>query len=170
MCSRLERKVTCWSHTLELQVFFSGSLQMGDFVRGALVRRERVKGLWNNLRRSLASYSAHIATPPLCGTPPPPHAACLQRLEDQLKRPGVDVSVLINSSESHFCNRAQPSAALLLQLSLFLRHSSEAISLTRPAHFFFPLLPSPTPSAFSLLHSITLLLFLLHYLPCSSSI
>lgn len=58
---------------------------------------------------------------------------------------------------------AQPSSALMRQLSLFLRHSSGAISLTRPAHFFFLsvslslffLLPSPTPSApFSLLHSV----------------
>lgn len=52
---------------------------------------------------------------------------------------------------------AQPSSALLLQLSLFLRHSSGAISLTRPAHFF-PLLSSPTqpnpPPCLSLLHSV----------------
>lgn len=63
-----------------------------------------------------------------------------------------DLPVLINL-ESHSYHHhpaisipcsAQPSSALLRQLSLFLRHSSGAISLTRPAHFF-PLLTSPTP-------------------------
>lgn len=138
--------------------FFSGSLQTGDFV-GALVRR--VKGSWNNLRRSLASYSVHIATPPLCG--PPTSWLCICKGETSSRNVLVWTRAMSSdSSESHFCNRAQPSAALLLQLSLFLRHSSEAISLTRPAHFFFPLLPSPTPLLFftiTLHYTITFFFF-----------
>ena len=71
-----------------------------------------------------------------------------------------DLPVLINSVPPPAIllpRSAQPSSALLLQLSLFLRHSSGAISLTRPAHFF-PLLSSPTqpnpPPCLSLLHSV----------------
>lgn len=105
--------------------------------------------MWNNLRRSLSSYGAHIATPAEARRPA--HASwsgperCLGA--DQLFR----VSLLQ-------WGPAQPSAALLLQLSLFLRHSSEAISLTRPAHFSSLSYPAQPPP-FSLLHSITLLLF-----------
>lgn len=68
-------------------------------------------------------------------------------------------TVLSLTSAISVCCTAQPSSALILQLSLFLRHSSGAISLTRPAHFF-PLLPSPTPSVpFSLSHACFFLFF-----------
>lgn len=143
MCSRLERKVTCWSHT---------HTPAGAFFPPGLFKRSVCEESQGS-RRSLASYFMHLATPPLRGSPPRWPCICSSRNVLLWTR-----AMSSESSESHFCNRAQPSAALLLQLSLFLRHSSEAISLTRPAHFSFPLLsyPAQPPSSFPLLNSITL--------------
>lgn len=65
---------------------------------------------------------------------------------------GLPVLVLINSESPLLQNpvpcSAQPSSALLRQLSLFLRHSSGAISLTRPAHFFLSYPAQPPPCLF----------------------
>lgn len=118
-------------------------------------------------RRSLASYLVHLTLRPPHRRefPPPPRWPCICSSRNFLLWTRAMLSS--DSSESHFCNRAQPSAALLLQLSLFLRHSSEAISLTRPAHFFFPLLPSPTPLLFftiTLHYTMTFFFSLLRYL------
>lgn len=140
------------------------SLQMGEFARS----RSRVCGALHGSVFGPRCDPQHLRGPP-------PGAVYLQRRDGRLEHPGLEPGDV--SSESHFCNRAQPSASLLLQLSLFLRHSSEAISLTRPAHFFFPLLSYPAQPP-RLFHYYTPLLYYFFFffcciiwlLPCSSSI